>query len=324
MDNVHRLRELSRLEEILGNRTGYYLILSEVCQCLPIGDIISLSRTSKALSHIYQSLLQTQFQIDPQLRRFFDDPTAFRSRLAKHNALISGSFALQFFERAVWTDSDLDLFFEYSEAVVEDFMAFLTDTEKYDYTGMSLVHSEVEYPIKGLVAIYRFKKQPTDKYPWTRRIELITTEGAPLNHIIGRFYATVVINVISWNCAYSIFPLITHVYRKAVKLNAFLSDGPWKGTEGIEKYAKRGWTAQNRTSPEDEKVKKYPVRAKRCVGDQFTWKIAFNTDRVAAPPIADSTIEQVEFCMTTAGGSYVQVYMGSEIPRLESSHMDVD
>jgi hypothetical protein len=32
--------------------------------------------------------------------------------LAEHDALISGSFALQFFERIIWRDSDLDVYVE--------------------------------------------------------------------------------------------------------------------------------------------------------------------------------------------------------------------
>jgi hypothetical protein len=33
--------------------------------------------------------------------------------MGKHDALISGSIALQFFERVVWRESDLDIYVQY-------------------------------------------------------------------------------------------------------------------------------------------------------------------------------------------------------------------
>lgn len=50
------------------------------------------------------------FNINRRLRRFFHDPLAFRSLQAKTHTLISGSFALQFFDRSEYADSDLDLY----------------------------------------------------------------------------------------------------------------------------------------------------------------------------------------------------------------------
>ena len=51
--------------------------------------------------------------------------------MAKYDALISGSFALQFFERVTWPDSDLDIFVEQGEGC-ELFCKYLVEAEGYD------------------------------------------------------------------------------------------------------------------------------------------------------------------------------------------------
>lgn len=69
-------------------------------------DIICLRRTCKDIREYLQ------WDINAKLQRFFNNPCAFRSELGRCEALISGSFALQFFERVTWPQSDLDIFAE--------------------------------------------------------------------------------------------------------------------------------------------------------------------------------------------------------------------
>lgn len=85
-------------------------MFKNICPYLGIGEIVALTRTCKKLSNLYQILLKRQWDVDAGLRRFVDDPLQLRSQLRKHSAIISGSFALQFFERVVWEDSDLDIY----------------------------------------------------------------------------------------------------------------------------------------------------------------------------------------------------------------------
>jgi hypothetical protein len=68
--------------------------------------------------------------INAKLRHFVDNPTAVRSCLGHYNGLISGCFALQFFERAVWPKSDLDLFFEKANGY-EEMIEYLVQHEGY-------------------------------------------------------------------------------------------------------------------------------------------------------------------------------------------------
>lgn len=61
---------------------------------------------------MYQSLIATQWNVDRGLYRFVQDPKRLRSQMGIHNTLISGSFVVPIFERLVWKDADLDVFFE--------------------------------------------------------------------------------------------------------------------------------------------------------------------------------------------------------------------
>ena len=104
-------------------------VFDRICSFLGIAEIRSLTRTCKKLSGVYRDLLRTQWNVDIQLRRFVKNPHEFRSQLGRHDALISGSFALQYFERAVWKESGLDVFIK--EESGADFMNYLSVAEGY-------------------------------------------------------------------------------------------------------------------------------------------------------------------------------------------------
>jgi hypothetical protein len=115
MAGVHLLTQsgLARLEEPSHAAAGFlslfipYPIFSSIAQCLDIADIISITRTCKDLSTFYRKLIPIQFNVDKRLRYFVNDPLAFRSEIARNDALVTGSIALQFFERNSWLDNDL-------------------------------------------------------------------------------------------------------------------------------------------------------------------------------------------------------------------------
>ena len=77
------------------------------------------------------------------LRHFVDDPCLFRSKLGEYDALVSGSFALQFFDRVFWPESDLDIFLP--DAQEEGFGTYLSNSEGYTCIRSSLGGYE-DYP----------------------------------------------------------------------------------------------------------------------------------------------------------------------------------
>ena len=92
------------------NLNSHYPICDRICSLLHIGDLVNLSRTCRMLSSVYRALLPTHWNIDRCLERFVQRPKEFRSQLGMYDALISGSFAIQFFQRVLWRESDLDIF----------------------------------------------------------------------------------------------------------------------------------------------------------------------------------------------------------------------
>lgn len=111
------------LETIL----GIYPIRRHLMQYLDTRDILKLYRTSWA---IRLDIKANEWNVNHRLARFFKDPTAFRSHLGRANALISGSFALQFFERVTWPESDLDIMIRDGDGL-EEMDRYLTESEGY-------------------------------------------------------------------------------------------------------------------------------------------------------------------------------------------------
>jgi hypothetical protein len=79
-------------------------------------DLLRLSRTCRSIHDVYKDYAPRAFDINRRLARFFYDPIKFRSMQARGSTLISGSFALQFFDRSFYLDSDLDLYLHHGEA----------------------------------------------------------------------------------------------------------------------------------------------------------------------------------------------------------------
>ena len=116
-----------------------YPIFERLCPMLPIGDLISLTRTCKALSGLYQHRLKRDWDINTMLSRYFTEPRQFRSLMGKHNAFIAGSFAVEYFERATWRANNLDIIAKSRP----DFEPLLEFVESEGYC---------EYPFTELVA----------------------------------------------------------------------------------------------------------------------------------------------------------------------------
>lgn len=153
---------LSSSQVIGGSQQGSKLNLLDVLQRYPIfdrlrehlhiGEVINLTRTCKALSCLYQTLVghRNHWNVDRDLLRFVRNPRRFREVLGKCDALISGSFALQFFERILWEGSDLDIFVESGQRALE-LEKHLVNIEGY---RLSRETSHVEYHWANLLEVW--------------------------------------------------------------------------------------------------------------------------------------------------------------------------
>ena len=108
-------------------------ICDHLCYILPISDLINITRTCKRFSSLYQDALPRQWNVNKRLERFSQAPKGFRGQMGKSGALISGSFAIQFFERVLWKESDLDIFVEHGPKA-SNFERYLCENEGYHLT----------------------------------------------------------------------------------------------------------------------------------------------------------------------------------------------
>ena len=79
-------------------------------------EILRLMRTSKAFEVMARDFLRRAYNVNKPLRRFFQDPIAFRVMQYETGTVVSGSFALQFFVRSYYLTADLDLYVTHSGA----------------------------------------------------------------------------------------------------------------------------------------------------------------------------------------------------------------
>lgn len=170
-------------------------------------EIFKYSRTCRTARSTAQSYMQRAFSIDNLLSRYFkpQEVNRFREFQCHTGAIISGSTALQFLDRAVYPESDLDLHVEHRFAhemvewllVIGYTYAPLPESENARslaeafkrnppsrpyvpdmFSGDILFHSAGKDYFKAPF-VFNFEKH----HPF-RKIQLITSLQAPLQRIL--------------------------------------------------------------------------------------------------------------------------------------------
>ena len=83
------------------------LLLLDYCSAK---SLVLLLRTCRTLKAAVEAYIGLRFDVNRILGRYFAAPRAFRYLQACTGTLISGSSALQFFDRSFYPSSDLDLY----------------------------------------------------------------------------------------------------------------------------------------------------------------------------------------------------------------------
>ncbi|KAK6353493.1 hypothetical protein TWF696_005456 [Orbilia brochopaga] len=232
---------------------------------------INLLNLVSSCKYFYQKKYEI-WNINKHLRHFLRQPVAFRSLMATHHALVSGSDALQFFARTRFASSDLDVYIEGEQALLA-FADHLISVEKYTflpYPGQHKNHINAikgreeafkamiedakkngnrprpsklaetnplaSYEMKSIEAVLRFDRDASSS-KYHRQIQLIATTGPPLYAVLNDFYATLIFNFYDWKTAFSIFPKETFLER----LSYMTQPETAKIVDCHEKYRKRNW-----------------------------------------------------------------------------------
>lgn len=128
-------------------------IYDSLQECMPPDTAILLSRTCKQLYNAYtRQWTVGKWSINSRLAKLVDNPNVLRWNMAHYNALISGSFAMQFFDRLTWEASDLDIFVETGDAV-DALDCYLQVFDKYKLESAQDAENMDEYAMRGLVQV---------------------------------------------------------------------------------------------------------------------------------------------------------------------------
>ncbi|KAI1367179.1 hypothetical protein F5Y08DRAFT_336848 [Xylaria arbuscula] len=265
-------------------------------------SILNLCRTSSGLR---ADIYSYRWDINRRLERFFQNPTVFRSALGQADALITGSFALQFFTNKFWPESDLDINVQDGPGVV--ILGKFLEAEGYELIGNRgepfSDYEEVIVRLKHIRRILTFIKPQdiSNDSSLELKVQLIVTCEQPVLAILGSYYTSCVVNFITWNKAYCIFPRATLLFDEMVTLTTH-SD---YNVPLYNKYSKRGWrlrtrpinladTAEN-CSPRDIYPLGSCLNSDRRIGSKDTWTMKLGTAGVARPPQPDSVLEYSTF-----------------------------
>ncbi|KAI0349674.1 hypothetical protein OH77DRAFT_1414569, partial [Trametes cingulata] len=236
--------------------------------------------------------LKTAFDINALLTRFFHDPVAFRTIQARTATLISGTFALQFFDRNSRPASDLDLHVhphhrrEVGRWLLSIGYVFAPRRgQNADFEITVRRHPDnagLQFIAPGVTGILTFYKT-TEGQPL--KIRIVVARRTPMEVIMG-FRSTCVMNVITFERAYCIFPLAT--VEQHVSLPAYSSQGRSpRRAEVLNRDAEKGFDtlcllsstellATGALSP----FKLGP----RWLGDMDTWVVPLVTEGISPPP----------------------------------------
>ncbi|KAF2822393.1 hypothetical protein CC86DRAFT_385362 [Ophiobolus disseminans] len=209
------------LLDLIADDRSYYPIHSCILSHLDFKDILSLQLVCKEISHLYKTLLKTQWNIDTRLKLLFSDVPAFRSLQSKTNTLIVGPVATGFFRHSSFEiqDEDVQLIVRKghdAEAVqsflrAQDYDAFNNYVSK---VSVLLGVDKVEVYVKG-----------DDQAGYYPHLLLLHAQDAPITVFLQNVEGTCDACFITWNKAYCLFPVSTMLARESF-LMAPLKDKP--------------------------------------------------------------------------------------------------
>ncbi|GAP87797.1 hypothetical protein SAMD00023353_2801380 [Rosellinia necatrix] len=323
MDQTHVTGQHSR--PTLRDMLRLYPIHKCILDNLDMASLMNLCGTSWGLrTDIYSS----RWDINRKLERFFRDPRAFRTELGRADALISGSFALQFFANKFWPESDLDINLHGSERA-ERLGEYLVRAEGYEMVAAPVrfyddsdirtlddirMRSDRRRDICNVITYVRPTHDDDDgddgngsSTTGQCKVQLITTKHHPVQAILSGYYTTCIVNFITWNKAYCIFPRATLLFNETVPLTRQADCN----VKLHKKYSLRGWRVRTalmahdaervdvtRTGPKGQN--RYMVHPDplghgsfrdRRIGGGDTWTMRLGTAGVRPPPQPDSVIE---------------------------------
>ncbi|KAF8185704.1 hypothetical protein BJ912DRAFT_972907 [Pholiota molesta] len=297
------------------------------------GELFKYGKTCKHIHSIVESYIRRRFQIDKLLATYFTPSQIadFRRLQASTGMLISGSTALQFFNRVVYPDSDLDVYVEHAYrediglwllSIGYKYVPYPTSNSKTFQDDLDLnpdttpsrmltqrhfIESGQGY--LGAQCVFTFVKQK----PF-RKVQMITSLNSPLERILS-FHSTCVMNVITHNAAYSFFPRGTFIERRAQACTDRTT-----AMAAFKKYRERGWSLNQFITRDEFDDSTFAfARGIRYVGDAQCWTIPILA-QTELPSL--SNIESNSWLVEYTEHFFIKMaYSVVKSPRLRSTYL---
>lgn len=171
------------------------LICETIFSCCSPANFLRFSRTCRVAHSAVRTYTARAFNINRHLCRFFTNVSAFRSVQARTGTLVSGSNALQFFDRSHYPESDLDLYvhshwgLEVGNHLLQAGYCFVPtriQNRSFEATvsDSNIFVNHWLYPIRGVAAIYTFTKRTLSEPIVELKIQLMIAD-APMEVILS-------------------------------------------------------------------------------------------------------------------------------------------
>lgn len=155
-----------------------------------ITDILAVASTCKSIC----TTLKNCWDVDALLNRWFENAQAFRQMLGQCGAIVSGSTALQYFDRTSYSRSDVDIIIPLAGTyrmgiwlLANDFTFQPRDRDYNDFTT-SLLRVINANPRgrnnRPLLKVFDFYAPPFKTQRYLRHVQLIVIYGDPFSHIL--------------------------------------------------------------------------------------------------------------------------------------------
>ncbi|KAF5232816.1 hypothetical protein FANTH_12795 [Fusarium anthophilum] len=262
----------------------------EVLRCfLILPDFLALFQVCKRLYKSKNNILRFICAINAALKSFVTDATMFRSQLGHYNAIISGPFALNFLQLSRNKVLELDIFIK-EGADADRFTDYLQTTEEYK--------NDAEVEMIPRRRVYSRLSQPNIQ------IRVTQTTGLPIETILTSSSTTAMVNFITWNKAYCIFPRQTLLKHEFYPLRPLDDDF---GSE-LGELSLHGWTNRDIIWPDHVREKSHSFIPVRRVADSSSLVIALDTNSVVPQAVPDYVIELSPFEIS---GDHLQFNTGT-------------
>ncbi|KAK2841552.1 hypothetical protein FQN49_006146 [Arthroderma sp. PD_2] len=252
-------------------------LLEEICSHLGIRDLVALKATSRAFLRIEHFL---ERKIDRRLDLFVKNPRGFRYLLKEHDAFMAGPFALDFFLHGTQTASQMDVYIRSGPGRVA-FSDYLCSLE--EYTRVATRSQRADH----IQMIEFFSRADSDII-----VRLIVTNGMPIKALLHGSYTTACVNFITWNKAYSVFPLLTFVRNEAYLLKEMDDNFGCL----LVKYAPLGWTSRNMRWWNVHRGSEAMLR-NRAIGGNCSLVVSLGEKGLGTPRTPDFVLEHAQFSL---------------------------